>query len=197
MVVDMDSSFQCFPKECHRKIVLQQNSSDLVTLKQKTGANSCLNQSEKIVINFNDIYSKNDDSLSDKSSPKQVPLECGEEETKERPFVCHVCGRKFRQRCHVDQHLRTHTNVRPYHCSYCAKSFKQKSQINQHERIHTGVKPYKCGMCAQAYPQATQLRYHMKSHVDNVCDKPLTNFEETIKSKRGRPPKSLGDILLI
>ena len=135
MVVAMEEvvSFPCFPRECPMQILLEQKSPDLVTLqydKHKSDTNTCLNESEKIIINFNEIYSKNQDRVSsDKTTPKQLSLQSGEEEIRERPFMCHVCGKKFRQRCHVDQHLRTHTNVRPYQCSYCTKSFKQKSQV--------------------------------------------------------------------
>jgi len=81
-----------------------------------------------------------------------------------RPFQCTICGNRFRQQCHLTQHIRIHTNDRPYHCSHCEKAFKQKSQLNQHERIHTGEKPYQCHLCAKAFPQAGQLYSHKKTH---------------------------------
>ena len=46
-----------------------------------------------------------------------------------RPFPCTICGNRFRQQCHLTQHIRIHTNDRPYHCSHCEKAFKQKSQV--------------------------------------------------------------------
>lgn len=46
-----------------------------------------------------------------------------------RPFPCNICGNRFRQQCHLTQHIRIHTNDRPYHCSHCEKAFKQKSQV--------------------------------------------------------------------
>ena len=46
-----------------------------------------------------------------------------------RPFVCTICGNRFRQQCHLTQHIRIHTNDRPYQCSHCEKAFKQKSQV--------------------------------------------------------------------
>lgn len=81
-----------------------------------------------------------------------------------RPFECTICGNRFRQQCHLTQHIRIHTNDRPYQCSHCDKAFKQKSQLNQHERIHTGEKPYQCPLCAKAFPQAGQLYSHKKTH---------------------------------
>ena len=46
-----------------------------------------------------------------------------------RPFLCELCGNRFRQQCHLTQHIRIHTNDRPYHCQHCEKAFKQKSQV--------------------------------------------------------------------
>ena len=49
----------------------------------------------------------------------------------DRPFLCQTCGNKFRQLCHLQQHIRIHTNDRPYKCHFCEKAFKQKSQVSQ------------------------------------------------------------------
>lgn len=54
-----------------------------------------------------------------------------EKPTDNRPFLCNICGNRFRQQCHLTQHIRIHTNDRPYQCSHCDKAFKQKSQVRK------------------------------------------------------------------
>ncbi|XP_057294821.1 zinc finger protein 22-like [Hydractinia symbiolongicarpus] len=106
---------------------------------------------------------KNTSALNFVVSHGKTP-EYVEDKKDDRPFQCDTCGNRFRQQCHLQQHIRIHTNNRPYQCSYCEKKFKQKSQLDQHERIHTGEKPYQCPLCEKAFPQAGQLYSHKKTH---------------------------------
>ena len=54
------------------------------------------------------------------------------------PNVCQTCGKWFRSRQQVAQHLLVHTDERRYKCTYCDRAFKQASHLQQHHRIHTG-----------------------------------------------------------
>lgn len=45
--------------------------------------------------------------------------------TNERPYACTVCVRVFRQKTHVEQHMRIHDNMFPYVCTECARPFNQ------------------------------------------------------------------------
>ena len=44
--------------------------------------------------------------------------------TAERPFGCNVCGKAFKQKCHLAAHALLHTGKRPFVCRICGKDFK-------------------------------------------------------------------------
>ncbi|VDK66235.1 unnamed protein product [Onchocerca ochengi] len=81
-----------------------------------------------------------------------------------RMHECQQCGKRFKARGGLQQHLRIHSNDRPYQCRFCPKRFTQKSHVDQHERIHTGAKPFSCQFCGRAFRQRSQQLGHESTH---------------------------------
>ncbi|MFH4974979.1 hypothetical protein AB6A40_001688 [Gnathostoma spinigerum] len=81
-----------------------------------------------------------------------------------RLHECQQCGKRFKARGGLQQHMRIHSNERPYHCHFCPKRFTQKSHVDQHERIHTGAKPFSCQFCGRAFRQRSQQIGHEATH---------------------------------
>ena len=54
---------------------------------------------------------------------------------------------------------------RKFKCPHvgCGKGFKDKKTLNQHVKLHTGEKPYKCHLCDYAGTQKTSLNVHLAS----------------------------------
>ena len=85
-------------------------------------------------------------------------------------FYCGAagCGKGFKRKPHLNEHLLTHTSERPHPCTEpgCSMSFKQKSQIKNHLRTHTGERPYPCTApgCSMSFKQKSHLKGHMRIH---------------------------------
>ena len=55
------------------------------------------------------------------------------------------------------------TGERPYICDICHKGFKQSSDLKKHRRTHTLDKPYKCPICPSAFTRSHHCRGHINS----------------------------------
>ena len=78
-------------------------------------------------------------------------------------FECHVCGKKFRRKAHVEEHVQTvHMGVTKYPCPQCDNRYKTGSALKRHyEKIHQGIKNYKCMLCTNTYGQKVELKLHL------------------------------------
>uniref|UniRef100_A0A672THX8 C2H2-type domain-containing protein n=1 Tax=Strigops habroptila TaxID=2489341 RepID=A0A672THX8_STRHB len=83
--------------------------------------------------------------------------------TEEKPYKCTQCGKGFKGRPRLLNHLQTHTRERMFECVECGKSFSRKASLVVHRRVHTGEKPYKCKECEKTFGRASNLT---KVHMD-------------------------------
>ena len=47
-------------------------------------------------------------------------------------FTCGTCGKGFRMKQHLKQHLLIHTGDKPYKCQVCLKNFRRKDHLEKH-----------------------------------------------------------------
>ena len=47
----------------------------------------------------------------------------------------------------MNEHRRIHADKKPFACHECDKKFKQKSDLSKHRGIHTGEKSFVCPDC--------------------------------------------------
>ncbi|XP_078518057.1 uncharacterized protein LOC144782523 isoform X2 [Lissotriton helveticus] len=84
--------------------------------------------------------------------------------SRERPYACTECKKRFFQKTHLIVHCRIHSGEKPYMCTFCHKRFNRKDYLNEHIRIHTGERPYKCTECEKSFIQKSHLVYHQRKH---------------------------------
>ena len=103
--------------------------------------------------------------------------------TGEKPFDCPMCGKKFKQKSHVNYHIKTvHGDLpkdRPKNhvCFHCGSAFTTASTLGKHAKIHTGERPHICKYCNKGFIQKVHLQTHLLRHsgdkpwLCNVCGK--------------------------
>lgn len=57
-------------------------------------------------------------------------------DTRERPFVCGLCGKGFMTNHHLTQHAISHTDIRNYACEECGKRYRKKRGLEGHMKLH-------------------------------------------------------------
>ncbi|KAI7789340.1 putative gastrula zinc finger protein XlCGF57.1-like, partial [Triplophysa rosa] len=84
--------------------------------------------------------------------------------TEQKPFSCPRCGNRFKHKRSVAVHMKSHTGDELYTCPQCDKTFTAKKNLENHIRVHTGEKPFKCPQCDKSFTQQGHLKYHIRLH---------------------------------
>ncbi|KAH9395153.1 positive regulation of osteoclast differentiation [Tyrophagus putrescentiae] len=86
----------------------------------------------------------------------------------EKPFLCEWdnCGKRFRQRQHLEAHRNIHTGLR-YTCEWpkCGKSFCRKYNLVEHAKMHTTGNPNLCTypQCGKSFASKYGLQRHQNA----------------------------------
>ncbi|XP_072166817.1 uncharacterized protein [Diadema setosum] len=73
-----------------------------------------------------------------------------------RPFMCSVCGKRFKRKDHLVTHIRVHTGERPYHCKDCGRSYSDSSYFSKHLTLHAKQK---------GLPLKGKVKRNLKSYI--------------------------------
>ncbi|XP_040577774.1 uncharacterized protein [Lepeophtheirus salmonis] len=68
--------------------------------------------------------------------------------------------------------------LRRFKCSDCGKAFKFKHHLKEHIRIHTGDKPFECKHCGKRFSHSGSYSSHMTSKKCQSSGKPAKECEE-------------------
>lgn len=102
---------------------------------------------------------------------------------KEKIHICQQCGKTFKRKTNLDDHMNLHKGITPFACPYCPKSYTQKSNRNTHIKTsHKGQAlpgneelviyepsfwpkdkyPYQCSVCYKGFESFVGLDLHKR-----------------------------------
>ncbi|XP_055311573.1 zinc finger protein 700-like isoform X2 [Sitodiplosis mosellana] len=127
--------------------------------------------------------------------------------TKETPFHCPHCPKKFSQRsnfkshmekhqedkypCEIcqtellskrsfDKHMKRHRRTeadRKFDCKLCPRKFFSSQAVRKHQQVHIGVRSFSCKFCDAKYKYKGDLNKHLKTHMGNKIHECKKCFE--------------------
>ncbi|XP_011196862.2 uncharacterized protein LOC105221518 [Zeugodacus cucurbitae] len=79
---------------------------------------------------------------------------------------CSQCGRVFKKKEHLTQHVKLHAGLRPFKCKeeQCGKAFSRKEHLMRHEISHSGRKLFSCDVCHKPFSRKDNLNKHRRIH---------------------------------
>ncbi|XP_023230172.1 zinc finger protein 43-like isoform X2 [Centruroides sculpturatus] len=84
--------------------------------------------------------------------------------SKNRLFLCEICGKIFHCQSYFGTHLMYHSDKRPFECKFCRKSFKTKACLKVHKEYHSYKMRHSCKLCGKQYKTKYSLKLHQDSH---------------------------------
>ncbi|XP_056424584.1 zinc finger protein OZF-like isoform X2 [Hyla sarda] len=149
------------------------HNSDLATGHQKTSSNRSLIAKQRPGFSRGNIFGKY-------YKKKKEPLSCSEcgkcfrlkanlvehlsRHSGEKPFSCPECGKRLGTKLGLVRHKRTHTEEKPFLCHECGKNFTQKSGLREHLRSHSGMLPFSCAECGKCFSKKSSFMKHLRIH---------------------------------
>ncbi|KAK3924395.1 Zinc finger protein 268 [Frankliniella fusca] len=83
----------------------------------------------------------------------------------EARFECDHCDRKYKNKFHLNHHIRTfHQGRRNYECKLCKMAFGEKQTLVVHMRTHSGAEPFGCTLCAARFKTRNNLHTHYRTN---------------------------------
>ena len=79
-------------------------------------------------------------------------------------LTCHLCGRVFSTKSHLQKHTSSHIMVQPFRCCVCNQAFMEEAVWLSHQSSCQAAFTIQCCLCSAYIPTARELLIHM----DNV-----------------------------
>uniref|UniRef100_A0A4W5P838 C2H2-type domain-containing protein n=1 Tax=Hucho hucho TaxID=62062 RepID=A0A4W5P838_9TELE len=157
-IIEFKCTPPCVKSECDQEDPLQ----SLTLLETQTVENGESDSKPVDLKPFGNATHLNNQNNDSSHTTSKTTLCCRD---LEKPYP--VCGKTFKYKGHLTNHIRTHTGEKTFSCGDCGKSFIQKGHLTEHIRhmlTHTREKPFSCGDCGKSFSYKGDLSRHMLTH---------------------------------
>ena len=104
----------------------------------------------------------NDEDYED-GGGRSLPEAGKREEKVGRKYICPYCQKKVSHPSVLKDHVRIHTKEKPFSCKLCSKKFNLFSNLKRHvNTVHLGKRPHKCPHCPRRFGRSGNLKQHIK-----------------------------------
>lgn len=79
-----------------------------------------------------------------------------------RLYLCSKCPKRYARLTHLNDHMRSHSQQRDFVCITCDKTFRRSQELTRHKLRHQQGKNYKCSECDAKFRQHSGLYHHLK-----------------------------------
>lgn len=81
-------------------------------------------------------------------------------------YECRKCGKLFKTKYLLTKHenITCNDNCPLFSCTICGKTFKVLKNLRYHEATHSTHKPVKCPLCGKGFATRDHLKVHMPQH---------------------------------
>ena len=91
----------------------------------------------------------------------------------DRNLMCRICGRAFRRRNNLKNHIAIHLNQKRFKCLICGKGFNTSGLLCYHKKHSHGPgnpakreKIYPCKFCGKKFSKQYYVSVHIKGHLN-------------------------------
>ena len=92
--------------------------------------------------------------------------------TKEKAFICDMCGKQYSQKQNLRDHISRYHNEEdnsnryPYSCEHCKRMYRNQTNLYKHME----TTDLKCDICEEVLPCTGVLFRHKKNHASCSCE---------------------------
>ncbi|ULU08809.1 hypothetical protein L3Y34_019790 [Caenorhabditis briggsae] len=115
---------------------------------------------------MNSMYSETEIyDVPDRSESPEV-VHGNQPNVPEKPYVCQICGRRYKEKRYLFSHKKNHLGIRNYKCEYCKKMFHTRFERDHHGLTHANerFKYFPCiiAECSQRFQKMKELMKHLR-----------------------------------
>lgn len=105
----------------------------------------------------------------------------------ERPFICNYCGKGFKFKPALRDHIITELGMKDYVCEVCGRKFVKKCYLTKHSKQHLlpNQPSFRCDVCDATFPRQCILSAHCRQHAEvstycDLCDRQFPNYAQLL-----------------